>query len=178
MPFFSHGEAKYKLILLYIINHCQTTPTRDQLYRTAILNSSMEYFAFEQALHELEEDRMIVSIQESYSECFGLTDSGREALSMFEKSVPADERLKLDNYLEDNRDVFAHEREITSRISGNQDGSTLLEMMINERGDPIFSISVSVSSKEQAMEMRSHWESKSETIYNFVWDSLLNKQPK
>ena len=52
------------------------------------------------------------------------------------------------------------------------DGSAILELMIVERADPIFSIKLSVASEEQALEMRSHWESGSESIYNYIWDSL------
>lgn len=176
MPYFTHGETKYKLILLYIIDRCSVMPTRDQLYRTAILNSKMEYFAFEQAMNDLEEDGMIASVRMPFGDCFGLTDTGREALAMFENSVPVNEREKLDSYLVENLAAFAHEREITSRIDRNPDGSAVLELMIVEHANPIFSVRLSVSSEEQAMEMRSRWENSSESIYNFIWDSLLNKR--
>ena len=173
MPYFTHGETKYKLILLYIADRADTLLTRDQLYRTAVLNSDMEYFAFEQALKELEEDGMIVSVRKPYGECWGLTDIGREALSMFEKSVPMDERRKLDNYLHDNRDTFAHEAEISDRIEKDIHGNATLSLFITELGKPIFTVQLAVSSEELALKMRSRWEECSEAIYNYVWDSLL-----
>ena len=176
MPYFTHGETKYKLILLYIADRCHTMPTRDQLYRTAIMNTHMDYFAFEQALLDLEEDGLLVSVRKPFGDCYGLTDPGREALSMFEKSVPQDERIKLDSFLEANREAFAHEKEITSRIDRLPDGSAVLELLIVERSEPIFSIRLSVSSEEQAMEMRSRWENSSEPIYNYIWDSLLGQK--
>ena len=56
MPYFTHGETKNKLILLYIADRAPAILTCAQLYRTAILNTEMEYFAFEEALGELSED--------------------------------------------------------------------------------------------------------------------------
>ena len=106
MPYFSHGETKNKLIILYILARAGSLLTREQLYRTAILNSEMEYFAFEQAVSELEEDGMLAEVRRAFGECLGLTDAGREALALFEKSVPADERKKLDSYLDENRGAF------------------------------------------------------------------------
>lgn len=176
MPYFTHGETKYKLILLYIAEHAESLLTRDQLYRTAVLNSEMEFFAFEQAMHELEDDGMLTSVRKPFGECWGITDTGRDALSMFEKSIPLDERRKLDGYLEQNRGSFAREAEIADRIEKGDDGNISLELMITEHGKSIFSVRMSVFSMEQALMMRSRWEKNSEAIYNYVWDALTKKQ--
>ena len=92
MPYFTHGETKYKLMLLYIVSHAGPLITSDQLYRTAILNSAMDFFSFQNAVNELEEDGMLAAVRKPYGACFGITDAGRDALGMFEKTVPADER--------------------------------------------------------------------------------------
>lgn len=176
MPYFTHGETKYKLILLYITDRAETLLTRDQLYRTAILNSQMEYFAFEDALHDLEEDGMLTAVRRPFGDCYGLTDLGREALSMFENSVPADERRKLDVYLSDHREQFTQETEIASRIEKGPNGNTTLVLLITEHGKEIFSVRLQVYSEEQALDMRRRWESGCESIYNFVWDTLLNRK--
>lgn len=175
MPYFSHGETKNKLIVLYILDRAGAILTREQLYRTAILNSEMEYFAFEQAVSELEEDGLLVEVRRPFGECLGLTDAGREALDLFEKSVPADERKKLDAYLDENRGAFARETEVSSRIEKGADGC-VLHLLITEGARVIFSVSLAVSSEEQALELRRRWETGSEPIYNFVWDTLLDRQ--
>ena len=178
MPYFTHGETKYKLILLYIAQQAQRLLTRDQLYRTAILNSKMDFFAFEEALKGLEEDGMLTAVRRPFGDCWGLTDTGREALSMFENSIPADERRKLDQYLSDNREQFSRETEITSRIEKNPDGQCELVLLINERDKAIFTVRLRVASEEQALILRSRWEESSESIYNYVWDSLMNRQER
>jgi predicted transcriptional regulator len=176
MPYFTHGETKYKLIVLYIVSHAGPMITSDQLYRTAVLNSSMDWFAFQNVVNELEEDGMLACVRKLYGDCYGITDSGRDALDMFEKTVPADERRKLDAYLADNRDLFARETQLSSRIEQQPDGSFTLHLYVAERDRVVFSVSLDTASEEQAIEMRSHWDECSESIYNFVWDVLLNRQ--
>ncbi len=171
MPYFTHGETKNKLILLYIADRADAIPTRAQLYRTAVLNSEMEYFAFEEALGALSEDGLIAEVPKAYGDCIGVTDLGREALSMFEKSIPQDERRKLDAYLSAHRNDFSRETQISSRIE-KADAGVTLHLFITEGNRVILSVSLAAASEEQAIAMRSRWEDGSEPIYNFIWDTL------
>ena len=175
MPYFTHGETKYKLILLYIAAHADAIPTRAQLYRTAILNSEMEYFAFEEALGELIEDGLLTEVPKAFGDCLGVTDLGREALSMFEKSIPQDERRKLDAYLEAHRTDFLHETQISSRIEKSDNG-VMLHLFITEADRVILSVSLAAANEEQAMAMRSRWEAAGEPVYNYIWDILSKEQ--
>ena len=176
MPYFTHGETKNKLILLYIADRANKLVTREQLYRTAILNSEMEYFAFEEALGELMEDGLLCEVPKAYGSCLGATDLGREALSMFEKSVPMDERRRLDAYLDAHRNDFMRETQISSRIEKSGAGVTL-HLLLSEADRTVLSVSLAAASEEQAMAMRSRWEATSEPIYNYIWD-VLSKDRK
>lgn len=178
MPYFTHGETKYKLIILYIIDRAGALLNSDQLYRTAILNSTMDYFAFWTATNELEEDGMLAAVKKPYGDCYGITDVGRDALGMFEKTVPESERKKLDAYLDANRGAFARETQIGSRIEKHPNGTATLHLTVSERGRAVFAVSLDTASEEQAIAMRSRWDETSESIYNYVWDTLLGRQDR
>lgn len=175
MPYFTHGETKNKLILLYIAARANAIPTRAQLYRTAILNSQMEYFAFEEALGELIEDGLLTEVPKAFGDCLGVTDLGREALSMFEKSVPQDERMKLDAYLSEHKNEFLRETQISSRIE-KSDSGVMLHLFITEADRVILSVSLAAANEEQAIAMRSRWDSAGEPVYNYIWDILSKEQ--
>jgi len=175
MPYFTHGETKNKLILLYIAARADAIPTRAQLYRTAILNSEMEYFAFEEALGELIEDGLLTEVPKAFGDCLGVTDLGREALSMFEKSIPQDERKKLDTYLSAHKNEFLRETQISSRIE-KTDSGVMLHLFITEAERVILSVSLAAANEEQAMAMRSRWETAGEPVYNYIWDILSKEQ--
>lgn len=175
MPYFTHGETKNKLILLYIAEQAAAMPTRAQLYRTAILNSDMEYFAYEEALGELLEDGLIAEVPKPFGACIGVTDLGREALTLFEKSVPLNERARLDDYLNAHQNEFLRETQISDRIEKTADGATL-HLVLSEADRVLLEISLATASEEQALMMRSCWESASEPIYNAIWDALTGKR--
>ncbi len=175
MPYFTHGETKNKLLLLFISDGAGALLTREQLYRTAILNSEMEYFAFTDALEELLEDGLLTEVPKAYGTGFGMTDLGREALSMFEKSIPTDERRKISDYLDAHRTEFRRETQVTSRIE-KTDAGVNLHLLLTEADRVILSVTLAAASEEQAMALRSRWESANEAIYNFIWDSLSKPQ--
>lgn len=171
MPYFTHGETKNKLILLYTADRAAALPTREQLYRTAILNSEMEYFAFEEALGELLEDGLITEVPKPFGACLGMTDLGREALQLFEKSIPQNERDRLDAYLSAHRTDFLRETQISSRIEKAPNG-VMLHLTLSEADRVILSVSLAAASEEQALMLRSRWDGAAESIYNSVWDAL------
>lgn len=176
MPYFTHGETKNKLILLYIADRAVAIPTREQLYRTAILNSDMEFFAFEEALGDLLEDGLVAEVPKPFGDCLGATDLGREALGLFEKSIPENERRKLDAYLEEHRNDFLRETQISSRIE-KTDAGVMLHLFITEANRTILAVSLAAANEEQAIAMRSRWESAGEPVYNYIWD-ILSKERK
>jgi hypothetical protein len=171
MPYFTHGETKNKLILLYAADHAAALPTREQLYRTAILNSEMEYFAFEEALGELLEDGLLTEVPKPFGAGLGLTDLGREALSLFEKSIPQNERDRLDAYLSAHRTDFLRETQISSRIEKTASGP-MLHLTLSEADRTVLSVSLAAASEEQALSLRSRWDDAAEDVYNFIWDTL------
>ena len=87
MPFFTHGDAKNKLVLLYILSKAGTPLTHDQLYRIVDRTDSMTFFAFETILPELETDGFLAAFVRPYGDCFGLTASGQESLALFADSI-------------------------------------------------------------------------------------------
>ena len=135
----------------------------------------MEYFAFEEALGELIEDGLLTEVPRAFGDCLGVTDLGREALTMFEKSIPQDERRKLDDYLEKHRGDFLRETQISSRIE-KTDSGVMLHLFITEADRVILSVSLAAANEEQAIAMRSRWENAGEPVYNYIWDILSKEQ--
>ena len=94
---------------------------------------------------------------------------------MFEKSIPQDERRKLDDYLEKHRGDFLRETQISSRIE-KTDSGVMLHLFITEADRVILSVSLAAANEEQAIAMRSRWENAGEPVYNYIWDILSKEQ--
>ncbi len=172
MPFFTHGDTKNKLILLYILSVAKAALTHDQLYRVVDRTDSMSYFSFETILPELETDGFIASFVRPYGDCYGLTEHGLESVRLFGDSIPVSMREKIDRIVSESTFDFVRETQTASRLSGNEDDGYVLELLVLNGEQTIFGITLSVASKEAALVMRSNWETKSGELYDSVWNAL------
>lgn len=173
MPFFTHGDTKNKLILLYILSKADAPLTHDQLYRIVDRTDSMTFFAFETILPELETDGFVASFVRPYGDCYGLTASGQESLALFSDSIPITLRDSIDRTVSDAKGSFLREKQTTSRLSGNERDGYTLELLVLSGEETVFGITLSVASKEAALSMRCRWAKESESLYDLVWDRLL-----
>ncbi len=172
MPFFTHGDTKNKLILLYILSASQTPLTHDQLYRVVDRTDSMTFFAFETILPELETDGFVASFVRPYGDCFALTERGQESVSLFCDSIPLSLRERIDKTVTESATSFLRETQTTSRLSGNEQDGYMLELLVLNGEETVFGVTLAVASKEAALVMRSRWEAQSGALYELVWDNL------
>jgi hypothetical protein len=172
MPFFTHGDAKNKLIILYILSESHSSLTHDQLYRIVDRTDSMTYFSFETILPELETDGMVASFARPFGVCYALTQSGQESLSMFLDSIPLSARERIRKAVEQSAGLFLRETQTTARVSGDEEKGYTLELLVLNGEETVFGITLAVASLETALSMRSHWEERSAGLYEFIWKKL------
>lgn len=172
MPFFTHGDAKNKLIILYILSRSGTPLTHDQLYRIVDRTDSMTYFSFETILPELETDGLAASFPRPFGVCYDLTASGQESLALFLDSIPLSARERIDTAVEQSAHLFLRETQTTSRLSGDEEKGYTLELLVLNGEETVFGITLAVASLETALTMRSRWEAKSADLYELIWEKL------
>ena len=142
MPFFTHGDTKNKLILLYILSKADAPLTHDQLYRIVDRTDSMTFFAFETILPELETDGFVASFVRPYGDCYGLTASGQESLALFSDSIPITLRDSIDRTVSDAKGSFLREKQTTSRLSGNERVGYTLELLVLSGEETVFCFTI------------------------------------
>ena len=174
MPFFTHGDTKNKLIVLYILASAKIPLSHDQLYRVVDRTDSMSFFSFETILPELESDGFLASFVRPFGDCYGLTDHGMESVELFKNSLPSSVRERIDRIISESAFDFLRETQTTSRLSGNEEDGYTLELLVLNGVQAVFSITLSVASKEAALIMRSNWESKSGELYDSIWNTLYH----
>ncbi len=172
MPYFTHGDTKNKLVLLYILSAAKTPLTHDQLYRVVDRTDSMTFFSFETVLPELEADGFVAAFTRPFGACYGLTATGQEQVTLFSDSIPLVLRERIDRVLSDSAGSFLRETQTTSRLSGNELDGYVLELLVLNGEETVFGITLSVASKEAALDMRSRWAAQSGELYDLVWDRL------
>ncbi len=173
MPFFTHGDTKNKLILLYILSEAGTPLTHAQLYRVVDRTDSMTYFDFEAVLPELESEGFVASFTRPFGDCYALSQSGQESASLFSDSIPLSQRERIRETLLALAPLVRKETQTTSRLTGNERDGYKLELLVLQGKETVFGVTLSLASEETALVMRSRWEAESAGLYDVVWDKLF-----
>ena len=88
MPYFTHGDDRHKLMLLYFIVHLRFSVSPDQLADLLALGDFMTYFEAKTLLADLiDVDFILLETIHNNAFCV-VTEKGRTALSYFINSVP------------------------------------------------------------------------------------------
>lgn len=172
MPYFTHGDVRNKLIVLHVLDRLKQPFSKAHLYRIVYDTGCMTFFDFESILQALENDGLIVSVPKPYGECFAPTQLGRESREMFDETIPFSQRESLDAYIEANMNTFIQERTTFSSLEKAKNGGYSVQLSIMERDEIFFGITLMVAAEEDAMKIRSNWESGSAELYSIIWDRL------
>ena len=173
MPYFVHDKSKDKLTILFFTKAANMDIKREQIYRAMVENDCMQYFAFETAMHELEEDGFIAAIPRTFGQGYRVTGRGTESLTMFENSLPHSYRQKLDAYADANREAMRQESQLVSSMEQQPDGGYVVELKAQEDRAVVLTIRMRVASREMAQKIRGNWAAASDTIYSVMLRELL-----
>ncbi len=173
MPIFAQGVTKDKLSILYFVKTSALDITREQLYRAMIENDCMDYFDFQPAMHDLEEDGFVAAIPRTFGQGYRVTVRGEECLKMFGESLPHSLREKLSAYADANRTQMVEETQLVSAMQEQESGAYLVELRAQEHDRVILTISMQVASRSMAQKIRGNWPVASEGIYANLLAELL-----
>lgn len=173
MPIFAQGVTKDKLSILYFVKTSALDITREQLYRAMIENDCMDYFDFQPAMHDLEEDGFVAAIPRTFGQGYRVTVRGEECLNMFGESLPHSLREKLSAYADANRSQMVEETQLVSAMQEQESGAYLVELRAQEHDRIVLTISMQVASRGMAQKIRGNWSAASEGIYANLLAELL-----
>lgn len=172
MPFFVKGTALKQLSILYALRIAPTELTEGQLFACVYACCQMSWFEFCEELPYLMEEGHVTEVHRAFGQGLGLTESGRQALRMFEDSVPRSTRTAIETYMQENRQNLTREKQLVTSMEELPEGGQLVSFKALEGERTILEIKLSVASREQALRMRSHWKEASEALYACIWDKL------
>lgn len=178
MPIFAQGVTKDKLSIMYFARVCDLDITHEQLYRAMVENDCMSYFDFQTAMHELEEDGFIAAIPRAFGQGYRVSVRGTDALAMFEESLQASLRERLERYAEAQREAMRRETQLTTAMQEQEGGGYRVHLQAQERSAVVLEIDMLVASRDMARRMRANWESASGDIYKYLLEQLLRDEEK
>lgn len=174
MPFFASGEARERLIVLFLLKSLDMELTRTQLATLSVSNDILPWFDLQSAVAELETQGLIAAIPRPFGQGYRITPEGEETLDMFLESLPASLRARIETVVEENRDVIRKETQYATSVEKRPGGSCVVTLRAMEWDGDLLSISLLLPDQSTAQAACAAWPEKAQLIYQGLIRDLLS----
>jgi hypothetical protein len=168
---FARGESRYKLMILFFLQELDCDITRNELYRVFAEQEWMDYFDFQTALTQLEEDAMVAAVPRAFGQGYRLSAQGESILSMFVDELAFSIREKMSQYVLENAQALKDKTQFKAYQTKLPDGGYMAVMRILEKNAQILSISMQLPNAKLAQAACNEWPN----IAGDIYQSLLDK---
>jgi len=172
MSFFSHGEDRDRLAILYFMKQVGCELTREQLYRVMAVNDWMNYFDFQTALLRLAEDGYLTTFERTFGQGYMLSSEGFHILELFEKQLPHSYREAMKSYCEANRERLRRETQYSATCKRRKDGSSWVELKALDGDSVVLEMNFSAPTHELAQKAAERWPMCAQEIFREALEKL------
>lgn len=166
--------AESKLIILYLLYQMDMPISTSQIVEFAVDGEYMDFFSFQQYIHELTDTKLLESFVENNNTFYTLTDEGEQTLLYFTKQIPESKRNTILSYVRKNKKRIKREYEVVANYFYNGENDYVVKCGVYEDDMTLMEISVSVVSKEQAKLVRKNWRANVTKLYGSILSELMN----
>lgn len=162
----------YKLSSLYILSRVDCPLSTNSLCLFLLERKYTDYFTFQQGIAELLDDGYInkEAVHDKY--LYTITDEGRKAISLLKNELSSDIRLEMDDYIKANKFHMHDDISVLSNYYCEDINKYIVHLFIEENGDRLLELNLSVSSVNEAERMCENWKKGYEDIYPFLISTL------
>ena len=175
---FEQENTISKLKLLFVLDKMEIPLTENNIID--ICTSSNNWFTYldvKEAMYELLNVKFICEEKIDGEETrYSITFDGRNCLSHFYYRIPQDIREKITNYAQENRMNLKRSQEYVSEYTKNSDGTYSVILKIKEPilTSSLLELKLKAPTRQSAVEASKRWTEKAPTIYENIYDSLLD----
>lgn len=163
----------YKLIILYILSRVNTPLPLGIISDYIIDHGYTNYFNVQNAFGELLEAELIRENTTYHLAYYELSRTGRETLNLFGHQLSYEIQQEINEYLKAHQYEILEETSLISDYRMTPDGSYLATCTLREKNQTVFSLSLAVSSEEDAIKICNNWREASEQLYRDAIKRLL-----
>ncbi len=165
--------AENKLILLFLLYQMDTPMSVSQLVEFAVDKEYMDYFSFQQYLHEIEDENLVETRSENDSLVYAITAEGEQVLSYFSDQIPSSKRTAVLDYTKKNKGRIKTEFSVVANYFYNREKDYVVKCGVYEDNKTLMEINVSVPTKEDAKLLKRNWKNNVPHLYGSILHSLL-----
>lgn len=166
------GLLLYKLIILFMLDRTDYTMTNSLISNFIIGREYTSVFNLHESLSELISSEFISTDTIRDTIHYKITNSGEEALSLFENRLPYAIKQDILEYLNNEKINVKNESEIYADYFYNDKDWYTVACVIKDRRETLVDIKFDVPTKSQAETICNNWRTKSSAIYEYLINQL------
>ena len=163
----------YKLMNLYMLHQVNFPLTNAQLSNFFLDREYTTYFTLQQALNELLDAGLVKKETMRNSSRYEITKEGEETLEFFGKNIPTAMRNDADKFLTEHHYQLKNENTTLADYYQEKPNLFIVNCEIREENHKLIALSLSVTTKEQAIAICDNWKKHNADIYTYLIQTLL-----
>lgn len=167
---FIHDKLDIKLLILYILGRIAAPIDFSTLTDLCMCDPGVDYFAFAEALSELEASDHLVLDNGLYS----ITEKGRRNGADCESSLSPVIRKKCDKRLLELNADLRRNAQVRATVEPRENGEFILHLSLDDSTGNLFALDLLTASERQCAQMAERFRSAPEQIYNGILSVLLD----
>ena len=178
MAFFTEGQGRVKLLMLYIIDKFRTPVTREQLYTAMVTVDSTGFFEMSELLAELEQEQYVLAVPVRQQQLLFLTEKGVKLVSAFERELARSVRDEVTGYADEHREAVRMSNCVVSDALPRPDGTWNLTLSLLEKDGVLFEITLRMPDSASTFAAQQRWAKEADSIYLDLLTRLTAKDEK
>jgi hypothetical protein len=170
------GLFLYKLIVLFMLDRTSYTMTNSMISNFVVGKEYTSVFNLHETLSELIDQDFISTDTIRDTIHYHITDTGEEALSLFENRLPYAIKQDILDYLAAEKINVKNESEIYADYFYNDVNWYTVECVIKDRKETLLNVKFDVPTKSQAETICNNWRGKSSSIYEYLIKELWSTE--
>lgn len=171
----SDAFTLYKLIILFLLDKVDFPLNNAQISNIILEKDYTNYFNIQQSLAELLEAEFCSIESVGHSSLYRITDAGRETLSFFQHMISPAIQEDLLDYLRTHKYSLRDEVSTQSEYFETKKGEFMVHLRVLEKDNSIIDLKITVPTEEEASRISRNWRGKSQSIYSYVLNTLLEE---
>ena len=163
----------YKLIVLYMLNRVTFPLTKAQITDFIQEKEYTNFFTLQQVMAELTDTGLITAKTLRNRTHLEITEEGLETLHFFENRISDAIKTDIEEYLKEREFELRNEVSIQSDFYKSVSGEYEAHLIAKEKGITLVDITLSVPSEDIAASICDHWQTKNESIYQYLVTELF-----
>lgn len=170
----SEASTLYKLIILFMLDKADYPLTNANISDLILGMEYTNYFTLQQALSELETSDLIVAESTAANTTYyRITADGQLTLGYFENKISDAIKEDILNYYANNAIALKKDTSVTAEYYKAAGNLYNVRCQIMDKKKSVFDLTFQIQGHEQAEAACNNWKQKSEEIYDYLLDMLI-----